>query len=525
MITRSQSRRNNVIKEIKMADSNEMSEEFEINNQLGVEHSDNSDSNLEIGAGGLNSDTSVNMLQIIMEQINKKFDEVKKNNEELNQQTKEMVEQNNKRFEETIKLISNKLDSTTQRLEKLIHVEVGAVRASLEEQSREFHEKMKQQRKEINGSLEKTERRIDSINKNNVEIRNSVMEIRSEININQENNNKKLNEINTKINNTDQNNERLKEKITSLAEEKGRRIEEINNKFSTVTDQINRRIESVETRPYSRPVNDNQKELTYNGDDPFPIEFLKELDELKELYYHTENINWISKHLTGEAAIWWRIVKQTVKTYAEFKCAFTAKFWGENEQQMVRDRLEYAKFKPNGTMTAIQYIERQVLQCRQLVPAMSEQHIIKKLARHFNKEIELAILTRGICDINAFENLVREFMIVTGRDEYKRHSDQSYRHRSNHIAPGENSPKNEWKDGRREENMHLQGHKPFKKYDGYDRRRQEIDTDGARQDDNKFSKGFKRQFAPKVQTIVGEEEHDVPSYSKNDRFTTTPSIT
>jgi ABC-type Zn uptake system ZnuABC Zn-binding protein ZnuA len=125
MITRSQSRRNNVIQEIKMADSNEMSEEFEINNQLGVEHGENSDNNLEIGAGGLNSDTSINMLQIIVEQINKKFDEVNKSNEELN-------EQNNKLYEETINLISNKIDSTTQKLEKLIHVEVGAVRASLE---------------------------------------------------------------------------------------------------------------------------------------------------------------------------------------------------------------------------------------------------------------------------------------------------------------------------------------------------------------------------------------------------------
>ena len=69
-------------------------------------------------------------------------------------------------------------------------------------------------------------------------------------------------------------------------------------------------MEEMEQRPAVAMNGTNgNKEITFDGKDSFPIEFLKELKELQETYYPTENRRWLNRHLTGEAAIWWRIVR------------------------------------------------------------------------------------------------------------------------------------------------------------------------------------------------------------------------
>lgn len=55
-----------------------------------------------------------------------------------------------------------------------------------------------------------------------------------------------------------------------------------------------------------------------------------------------------------------------------------------------------------------------MLENRQLIPPISDQHIIKKLVRHYSREIRIATFTRGIQDIASFELLLREFMAVQG---------------------------------------------------------------------------------------------------------------
>ena len=46
---------------------------------------------------------------------------------------------------------------------------------------------------------------------------------------------------------------------------------------------------------------------------------------------------------------------------------------------------------------------------------MSDRHLIKNLARHYNREIQIAVVTRGITTINNFEILLREYMNVSSR--------------------------------------------------------------------------------------------------------------
>ena len=137
--------------------------------------------------------------------------------------------------------------------------------------------------------------------------------------------------------------------------------------------------------------------------------------QLQEAYYPAENMKWISRHLTGEAAIWWRIVRSQINTFQEFAEIFVEKYWGATQQERIHDQLEYGRYNPHGTLSTIQYMERFGLQCRQLIPIMLDRHLIKKLARHYNRETQVAVVTRGITMINNFEILLQEYMNVTSR--------------------------------------------------------------------------------------------------------------
>ncbi|KAI0230677.1 hypothetical protein L0F63_007523, partial [Massospora cicadina] len=188
------------------------------------------------------------------------------------------------------------------------------------------------------------------------------------------------------------------DKIKEVSTEKGRELEEITNKLTTVREsqqRVQRRLEEMEQRPAgamnAAVIN---KEATFDGEDNFPMEFLKELREIQETYYGEENTRWIGRHLTGEAALWWRIVREQIKSFQEFEEAFTSKYWSATQQERVRDQLEYGRFNSSGNLDMIQYMERCVLKSRQLIPILSDKHMITKLARHYNREIQIAVVTR-----------------------------------------------------------------------------------------------------------------------------------
>ena len=79
------------------------------------------------------------------------------------------------------------------------------------------------------------------------------------------------------------------------------------------------------------------------------------------------------------------------------------------ERERIRDQIEYGRFNSNSSISMIQYMERVVLQCRQHIPIMSDQHLIEKLSRHYNKEIQIAVVNRDITNINKFKILLREY--------------------------------------------------------------------------------------------------------------------
>ena len=75
----------------------------------------------------------------------------------------------------------------------------------------------------------------------------------------------------------------------------------------------------------------------YNGTGDFPMEFMKEMEDLyMEHYQNHGNVAWIGRHLEREAAVWWRLIKNSVTNFAEFKESFTNKYWNDVIQERVR---------------------------------------------------------------------------------------------------------------------------------------------------------------------------------------------
>lgn len=321
---------------------------------------------------------------------------------DLKEELRTCREENVKMHEET----RAKLQKTEGELRTEMHQVQGELQAEIsavKEEGAKTQEKLKENNeimKGLKGEITKNRQQIVINTKNLSENLNRInSELRDEI--------KLTSEETSRVKKTQ---EEMEEQMKRLAEVKKKRIDEIKES----QEQLTRRMNDVERGPIHRVVTANDhRELTFDGVDCYPMEFLKELREIKQQYYNQDDIRWIGRHLTNEATVWWRIVKPEVSTFAEFEERFIDKFWGAHIQESVRDRLEFSRFNPRGDVNPVQFMQKHILQCRQLVPPISDQHMIKKLARMFGRDIQVAVLARGVKEIPQFEALLQEYMKIT----------------------------------------------------------------------------------------------------------------
>lgn len=362
----------------------------------------------EIGAGGQVQGTQEGgleriflMLQHMQQNTETMKEELKAQRDDtkaLREELREFREENLRMHQETrgeLRKTEKELRAEMQQMREELKAETKIVKEDGEKTRLEMEENkgvIKSLKSEINKNRQQittnTNNLSDNLNRINSEIRGEV----------------KLNkEETTKVR---KNQEEIEEQVKKLEEKEKRRIDEIKEG----QDQLTRRINEVEGRPINRAVaTDSYKDVTFNGTDCYPMEFLKELKEIRQLYYSNDDIKWIGRHLTDEAMIWWRIIKYGIHSFDDFENQFINKYWGSQVQENVRDRLEYGRYRPNGSMSAVQYVQKHILQCRQLVPPIMDQHLITKLSRHFCKEIQVAVLVRSIKDIAQFEILLQDY--------------------------------------------------------------------------------------------------------------------
>ena len=101
----------------------------------------------------------------------------------------------------------------------------------------------------------------------------------------------------------------------------------VDGQLTQIKEDVRARIAQIERTPRQQGmVMEYAKNVNFNGEGEYPMEFVKELEELHREYYQSEGVKWVSRHLEGEAAIWWKLIRSEVNTFSEFHKAFTAKF-------------------------------------------------------------------------------------------------------------------------------------------------------------------------------------------------------
>jgi myosin heavy subunit len=336
---------------------------------------------------------------------------LKQSIEELRQEQKQGLQEIREETRQSIREIHEKLDNNNKQLLEKFENRVVEIRKQSDQTLSEYREELKTDRNKINQINEKVDRSmqaVDEVKQSNERVLKEVTKTSKMVS----ENNKRVEKVEGNVTRT---REDLEEKVRKLEEEKAKKIGELKE----VQEAMKRRLTEVESRPVTQVgIGERLKDITFKGDESYPMEFLKELDEVKEIYHPEDGVNWISRHLEGDAMIWWRVSRRQIESYTQFKEAFTEKYWGAQTQERIRDGLEYGKYQEGRYISMIQYAERKILQCRQLIPPLTDQQIIKKLARHFNQEVEVAVITRGITRVDQFETLLGEFMAINNRGEY-----------------------------------------------------------------------------------------------------------
>jgi hypothetical protein len=360
----------------------------------------------------------IKMIRVLKVDLDKIVEDNKVNYNSLKEGQDKLVEDNKiikvdlSQVREEIKSTKSQFTAELQSLNQVLREEIkssnDSCREEIKKSEQKFEKIIKQNNDNCKSEISKATRNLsDNLNRINQEVRKEIKEVKTMTTENKEENRRIIKQQ-----------ENMEEHIRKLAEEKGRRIDEVKEN----QEQLQRKVSELESRPSTSnhtTVALSQeiiKEVKYNGREAYPMEFLQELKEIKDQFYPNGGIKWISRHLEGEAMIWWRIVQPQLNTYEQFEEAFIRKYWNQQVQEGIRDNLEFGSYKSHGGLTMIQYFERKILQCRQLIPPITEQHLIRKLARHYGKEIEVAIITRGINNVEQFEHLLREFATITERE-------------------------------------------------------------------------------------------------------------
>ena len=413
------------------------------------------------------------------EEIHEKFDKQNENNRLIRE---EIHEKFDKQSEEN-RLVSEKLDQNKEEMKQQVAEQIAQMRSELREYRHTWEEKFSEIQKKQEDSIKELREDADKKHEEMREAREtdrqewkgaiqntqtSIKRIHNKIEMHIKDSNKRQEELAAELHETIQqkqqeqchtndivkqkleevNNKQrsTEQKLDETSKEKTVRIEELKchiAKMKETQERLQRQLIESECGNGHRINGPQHHDLKYNGTDRYPMEFLKELSELQETYYPNDGIKWIGRHLEMDAGIWWRVIRNQVTTFEEFKEAFTQKYWGQERQDEIRDHLEYGKFDWHGQVSSIQYIERILLECRQLSPTITDKQLIRKIAKHFSRDVQLAVVTRGINTIPNFESLIVEYTQIRPRNnkdfQYTAKAESESRRER-----GDDRPRREW---------------------------------------------------------------------------------
>lgn len=279
---------------------------------------------------------------------------------------------------------------------------------------------------EIKGTIKKVEgvahelrreirKEVQETNKQQSNFQDSITQSIQEHRKQQE---KRVQEVKESVGEVKKKQDEMEIRVREVADNGEKTTEVMRSKVDQIQEgqkRLQLRMENAEERRIPHGTELPQKEqLTFNGEGSHPMEFLSELEELQQAYYENNSTKWISQHLTDEAATWWRLTKPTVNNFQEFKEVFIQKYWDELRQERIRNELEYGRYEWYRHRSMSRYMEEKLLEVRHLTPTIPIMQVIRKLSKHFGREVQLATLTRGVRSIAEFGLLLNEYQTLMG---------------------------------------------------------------------------------------------------------------
>lgn len=158
-----------------------------------------------------------------------------------------------------------------------------------------------------------------------------------------------------------------------------------------------------------------------------PMRFLQELRRYRQALgprYAFKII--IEQSLTSIAKEWWSLVENMVEDWDEFERHFLRRFWNEDVQYDVREKLVFGIFDASLQQKHPQYAITQIGIARELQPPMSDKQIIASLARHFSEEVRNAIIMRDMRNVQDLLDFLDRLDQAGAVNTYRRRPERNF---------------------------------------------------------------------------------------------------
>ncbi|XP_024946769.1 uncharacterized protein LOC112495244 [Cephus cinctus] len=141
-----------------------------------------------------------------------------------------------------------------------------------------------------------------------------------------------------------------------------------------------------------------------------PMRYLQELKQYCLTLGLEQDIKLvISQSMTGSTKEWWLLIEEKIYAWEDFEREFKRRFWNEEEQYRISEKLEFGSFDENKKGSRVDYAIRIISNAKDIEPPIPEAQIITKMARHFDENIRSAILARGMKTTDEILDLLQRF--------------------------------------------------------------------------------------------------------------------
>ncbi|XP_060859475.1 uncharacterized protein LOC132936742 [Metopolophium dirhodum] len=258
---------------------------------------------------------------------------------------------------------------------------------------------------------------------------------------------------------------KLEEKCNNLEDESNRKIGEVAENYERKIDLIEAQLHDIKLKYENssrQPVHNecnNKKEQIHNTEisrpifygnnrDGHPIDFLYRLEEyfaVKQSYVG-EKIIIVGDCLKGTASNWFSTIRFQLTNYDDFKKAFIDEFWSREIQIQVWSQCLSTKHIPNNTNYR-EHFATWATKLRHLeVPRLSENEIVKHIARHYPGYLRAILVSLPECTILTAMKILGEEEQSDQPTENKANNQKTNQNESNNNSHTQNN--NSWNNQR-----------------------------------------------------------------------------